>query len=190
MPTEHEYKTALSVDLCEKTVSKKAREHQRIEQGYLAFSKGMTARIRFIDDGKKTKWYLTFKQKVGERVIEIEKKIDERDGQDLWSVCVGKLKKDRYVVDNKGVVWEVDFFKKGNHLYFVLAEVELPEGATRPKSVPEILKPHVLYEVPLTDDRFSNKRLGDVDYAMELYRKINEGVIDENDENDKEPEDL
>jgi hypothetical protein len=51
----------------------------------------------------------------------------------------------------------------------VLAEVELKEGSPRPKRLPEFIKKHLLYEVPLTDDRFSNKRLGDVDYATRLY---------------------
>lgn len=152
-----------------------AREHQHIKQGYLAFSKGMTVRIRGIEDGQKSKWFMTLKHKVGERVIEIEKKLDERDGTDLWSVCVGKLKKDRYVIEDKGITWEVDFFKKGQHLYFVLAEVELPEGANRPKVVPEFLRDYILYEVPLTDDRFSNKRLGEVEFASNLYQQILNG---------------
>ena len=107
--------------------------------------------------------------------IEIEKKIDDRDGQDLWSVCVAKLKKDRYMIEDKGITWELDFFRKGHHLYFVLAEVELPEGASRPKIVPDFLKDYVVYEVPLTDDRFSNKRLGDVDFATNLYQNILNG---------------
>ncbi len=184
MPTEHEFKYVLSheiaKDLDHPTLLKMAREYQHIKQGYLAFSKGMTTRIRGIQDGEKHKWYLTFKQKVGDRVIEIEKKLDERDGKDLWSVCVGKLKKDRYVIDHKGITWELDFFKKGHHLYFVLAEVELPEGSSRPKFVPDFFKDYVLYEVPLTDDRFSNKRLAEVEFATQLYQELTSGRQDDN----------
>lgn len=177
MPTEHEYKYVIDLKLAEEYSHKdiKAISDQfcHIKQGYLAFSKGMTTRIRCITKLKKEKWFLTFKQKINNRVIEIEKKIDSRDGHDLWSVCVGKLKKDRYAIDNEGMLWELDFFKKGG-LYFILAEVELDEGAPRPKTVPPFLKEHILYEVPLTDDRFSNKRLGDAEYATSLYKEISE----------------
>lgn len=152
-------------------------QFSHIKQGYLAFSKGMTTRIRCITTLKKERWYLTFKQKINSRVIEIEKKIDSRDGHDLWDVCVGKLKKNRYAIDNEGVTWELDIFKKGT-LYFILAEVELEEGAPRPKTVPPFLKDYILYEVPLTDDRFSNKRLGDAEYATNLYKQIKKGVSD------------
>lgn len=138
----------------------------------MAFSKGMTTRIRHQSEVKSHKWYLTFKQKVNNRVIEIEKKLDSRDGKDLWDVCVGRLKKTRYIFDNNGEIWEVDLFTKGTHLYFILAEVELPEGAPRPEQVPEFMKDFVVYEVPITDDRFSNKRLGDVEYATNLYTEI------------------
>ena len=187
MPTEHEYKYMISLqiadDISTPELLKMSKERQHIKQGYLAFSKGMTTRIRCIDDGEKKKWFLTFKQKVDSRVIEIEKRLDDRDGEDLWSVCVGKLKKDRYVIEDKGITWELDFFKKGHHLYFVLAEVELPEGAVRPKKVPEFLEDYVLYEVPLTDDRFSNKRLAEVEFSTNLYQRILNGDTDEKDEN-------
>lgn len=182
MPTEHEYKYAISLEIAKDfdhpKLMKLAKEHQHIKQGYLAFSKGMTTRIRGVQDGEKQKWFLTFKQKVGDRVVEIEKKLDQRDGADLWSVCVGKLKKDRYVIDHKGITWELDFFKKGHSLYFVLAEVELPEGASRPKVIPDFFKDYVLYEVPLTDDRFSNKRLAEVEFATQLYQEITNGRND------------
>ena len=144
--------------------------YQHIKQGYLAFGKGTTTRIRCINGEKKEKWYLTFKHKVSCRIIEIENKIDDRDGQDLWNDCVGKLTKDRYTFELESGTWELDFFKKVGHLYFILVEVELKEGARRPKSLPFFLKKkHVLYEVPLIDDRFSNKRLGDAEYASKLY---------------------
>jgi len=181
MPTEHEYKYVIDLALADKyshkDIKSMADHFTHIKQGYLAFSKGMTTRIRCITTTKKERWYLTFKQKVGNRVIEVEKKIDSRDGHDLWEVCVGKLKKDRYAIDNEGITWELDFFKKGT-LYFILAEVELEEGAPRPKSVPGFLKEYILYEVPLTDDRFSNKRLGDAEYATGLYAAIQKGEID------------
>ena len=187
MPTEHEYKYVMSLDADEDVFKEICERHFIIRQGYLAFSKGMTCRVRSSRCSKKDKkkWYLTFKQKVGDRVVEIEKKLDERDGHDLWSVCVGRLKKDRYVIGHEGVKWEVDFFKKGGHLYFVLAEVELEEGAPR-KAVPPFLQDYLLYEVPLTDDRFGNKRLADVEHATFTYNQIVQGVIDENESKEAE----
>lgn len=195
MPTEHEYKYVLSMETDEPFFKDNCEKHLIIQQGYLAFSKGMTCRVRSSrlsgESDRRTKWFLTFKQKVRNRVIEVETRLDDRDGNDLWSACVGKLKKDRYVIcdeltaDNgEYSVWEVDFFKTGNgfsrtSLYFVLAEVELEEGSPR-IALPDFIKDNLLYEVPLTDDRFSNKRLGDVEYATEMYKKIVQGEIDAN----------
>jgi len=172
MPTEHEYKTVISLDLANDfhhpTLVKMAKEHQHIKQGYLDSGDGMTTRIRCIDNQK---WILTFKQKVGDRIIEIEQELDDRDGQDLWSICVRKLKKNRYVIEDNGIKWELDFFNNENNIYFVLLEVELPEGSSRPKTVPEFLKEYVLYEVPLTDSQFSNKLLSEVNFATEIHEQ-------------------
>lgn len=190
MPTEHEFKYVLSMDTDEAYFEENAHKHFSIQQGYLAFSKGMTCRVRSSRCVKKgeTKWYLTFKQKVQSRVIEVEKRLDDRDGQDLWSVCVGRLSKDRYVtIDNSGADWEIDFFKNSGDLYFVLAEVELEECSPRIILIPHFIRDNLLYEVPLTDERFGNKRLGDVGYARSIYQKIIQGEID--DDNKKAAED-
>lgn len=172
MPTEHEFKFVLEVSTSLKTkIEKLAKKIQYIEQGYLCYSKGNSLRVRTITD-QKTRWFLTFKQKVATRVIEIENKIDSRDGIELWNACIGKLKKSRYVMPGKPK-WEVDFFYDHiGHLYFCMAEVELAEGSDPPEKVPDYLKEHLIYEVPLTDDRFSNKRLSDVEYATKLYHSI------------------
>lgn len=178
MPTEHEYKYVISLDIAkeydETALRQMSREVQHIKQGYLAFSKGMTLRTRCLVKKGKKQWFLTFKQKINDRVVEIENRISGRDGKDLWSACVGQLTKDRYVFPHYGHVWEVDFFRKAGLLYFVQAEVELEEGANRPDDIPPFLKKHIIYEVPLTDDRFSNKRLGDVEYAYRLYQSLTE----------------
>lgn len=176
MPTEHEYKYVISMDFANNYPEDQLRvmcdEDQFIRQGYLAFSKGMTTRIRYLKTEKKSQWFLTFKQKVGERVIEIEKKISDRDGSDLWDICVGRLNKERFVFKDGEIKWEVDFFRKGGLLYFILAEVELSEGMPPPEKAPDFLAPFIIYNVPLTDDRFSNKRLGDAEYAHRLYLDI------------------
>jgi len=193
MPTEFEYKYAISMNLLrsqtEKDVAKVADNHIIISQGYLAFSKGMSCRIRCATEYGKDKWFLTFKQKVTDRVIEIEKKLDNRDGTQLWEIAVGKLKKDRYVIKHDGICWEFDFFKANDQTYFLLAEVELSEGAPRPKTIPPMLEEYLLFEVPLTDDRFSNKRLGDVNYAKQLYKEISGDKDVSNSKNKKDKKD-
>jgi len=176
IPTELEYKYAISLDIAKKydneQLSLMSVNVQYIKQGYLAFSKGMTLRVRHSICLKNKQWYLTYKQKISNRVVEIEKKIDDRDGKDLWSACVGRLTKNRYVVNYHKHTWEIDFFYRDNHLYFVQAEVELKEGSNKPQEIPKFLREFLLYEVPLTDDRFSNKRLSDVEFASRLYKSL------------------
>jgi CYTH domain-containing protein len=176
MPTEHEYKYVIAPGLLEQHPEANLRvtcqKHLIIEQGYLAFSKGYSSRIRKVTEFGKTRWFHTLKQKVTTRVVEVEKKLDDRDGADLWPCCVGKLKKDRYVFPHDGNIWELDLFKQDGSVYFILAEVEVSEGAPRPKTIPELFRDHVLLAVPLDDDRFSNKRLGDHIHAKALYKQV------------------
>jgi CYTH domain-containing protein len=176
MPTEHEYKYVISLDMAkeytEEQIMIRSREHRIIEQGVISHGPGMYLRIRRSVTRGKVEWFMTFKLKEADRTIEIENKIDARDAEDIWRKCYWKLKKDRYVIDYEGMKWEVDFFKNDGDTYFILAEVELPEGSLRPKRMPGFLQKHLLHEVPLTDDRFSNKRLGDVEYAKRLYNQM------------------
>lgn len=179
MPTEHEFKYVISKDILvefsEGTLASMAEKVYLIQQGYLYFSKGMSCRIRSItecDTDKKVKWYMTFKQKVGGRVIEIEKKISARDGKDLWAVAINKLKKTRCVYSHEENEWELDLLETDSGVYFIVAEVELDEGALRPKSMPLFLRRYLKLEVDLDDDRFANKRLGDIEYAKSLYTSL------------------
>lgn len=176
MATEHEFKFVLSL---------KTEEHFgfppfRIWQGYFP---GHNTRIRRVVMHNTISWWLTFKYRAGGRQIEIECKVDPRDGEDLWEVCEGKIKKDRYAWGSLSQKWSVDFLREQGtgEVYFCLAEVELPESSPppSPEMIPEIIRPFILYEVPLTDDRFSNKKLGDVEYARKLYNSVEKGVIDE-----------
>jgi len=139
----------------------------------------MDLRVRhsILKDGR-DEWRLTFKQKVVERKIEIEQVISSRDGMDLWEIAVSKLKKVRHYVENEdrrdNTVWEIDLFYNHNvgDLYFAMAELELPEGSPPPEELPDFLQKFLLFKVPLTDDRFLNKRLGDMGYAKNLYKEI------------------
>ncbi len=195
MPTEHEYKYVISLDLLAQYPEEQLRvlcdRVVKIQQGYLAFAKGMSQRIRTAQEFGRDKWILTFKQKVAKRVVEIEKKLDDRDGNDLWEVALSKVKKDRHVFNHDGIAWELDLFKFDNEVYFIMAEVELLEGAARPKMVLSLLRNFVVYEVPLTDDRFSSKRLADVNYAKQLYQQLITGDKDvRQDRNEALPEGL
>lgn len=172
-----------------------------IEQGYLNIGVGTATRIRKAVRKSSSvagnpDWYFTFKQKIEGRdgVIEIETRIDEKDAIPLWNVCVNKLKKRRYSYENRvrKEKYDIDFFIDANgENYFILAEVEMPQQKENiPNSreyldasklrnevnlhLPEWLRNQVLYEVELTDGRFSNTRLSDCAYARKLYQKIRE----------------
>lgn len=136
----------------------------------------MDLRVRHsLDKNGHEEWVLTFKQKVTERKIEVEKTLSTRDGMDLWEVATSKLKKVRHYADNgDGTVWEIDLFYNPDtgDLYFAMAEIELEEGFPPPDELPDFLQKFLLFKVPLTDDRFLNKRLGDMEYAKNLYTEI------------------
>lgn len=187
MPTENERKYVLNLKsesdfkIC---LCKLKKYH--LHQGYLAFSKGTTLRLRasqeyMFDENlnqfkenpeSEIKRKLCFKQKVNGRVIEIEKKIDERDFNDLWNNCLNKVQKERYVYESGPIQWDIDFFKHNNQTYFAMAECEMPEGMLEPGYVPDIIDPHILYVVPLDDPQFSTKRLACLVHAKKMYKKL------------------
>ena len=168
MPTENERKWLLRLD-CKEDLLDDAYDQRYIRQGYLGFAKGVSLRVRDTN----SKYEMTFKQKVNNRVVEIETKIDKRDFEDLWSVAVNKLEKIRYMISTKHGLWEIDTFLDHNHeTYIVVAEHEMPEGQLEPKSIPKIITNNLVYAVPLDDDRFASKRLADVKYARELYKEF------------------
>lgn len=110
------------------------------------------------------------KRDVEGQTIEIETPISQEDFDSLWSVTSGKVVKNRYVYQG----WEIDFFKDGKNNYFAIAEMELPAWQEAPSSIPDLLKPYIIYTVPPGDGRFSNKRLGDIPYAEKLLRETKE----------------
>jgi len=156
----------------------------KVQQGYLAVSDTMNLRVRRMCESRvlstggstfsqraawsEERWFLTFKQKVPGRTIEIQQALDGRDGMELWEISTRRVKKIRRCFEN----WELDLlYDDSDNLYFALLEREVEEGKSRPE-VPEFLQKYVLYEVDLTDDRFSNKNLGDVTFASGLYAQI------------------
>lgn len=187
MPTENERKYLLNLYSQQEFV-KSANDSYLIKQGYLFSKKGCTLRLReLIDlkDDKTKKRQLTYKQKVNGRIVEIEKKIDHRDFEDLWQLANSKLEKIRYhFLFKKGkekYLWEVDFFLDGDgYTYFALAEHEMPEGQLEPEFIPPIISKNLLYAVSNHDMRFSSKKLACITYAKNLYKSFSENHYDQN----------
>ncbi len=48
----------------------------------------------------------------------------------------------------------------------------MPEGQLAPGVIPDFIKDNLIYEVDLTDNRFSSKLLADVRYATNIYKEI------------------
>lgn len=178
MPTENERKYVLNKN-CLEEVKKISSACYDISQGYLIATRGITVRVRRFISNKKQEHYFTLKVTTAGRTIEIEKKIDSRDFEDLWNIALNKLEKVRYVVKSKEV-WEIDFFKDyKDEIYMAVAEVEIPEDEYEPTFLPDIIQKNLFYTVPLTDTRFSNKLLGDARYASQLLKQIKKGVFNE-----------
>ena len=174
MPTENERKYLLKSE-CESEVNELSSEQFLISQGYLIATRGITTRIRKSvkkSNGSET-YYFTLKVNTAGRCVEIETKLDQRDFNDLWQLALNQLEKIRYIIKHEKNTWEIDFIKdyKGE-TYIAVAEVELPEDQMEPDSVPNIVKKNLLYKVPLTDNRFSNKLLSNAKYAAELLDEI------------------
>lgn len=176
MPTENERKYVINI-ACEKNIDENFKAY--INQGYMAYSKGMTIRIRrkeYVDhhNHHNIEHYITYKQKSLSRIIEIEQEIDKRDYDELWHLSKIKLYKIRYNLfdADTNLWWEIDFLKNNNKTYFALAEVELPEGVEKPRRIHPFVEKFLIYEVSLKDNRFSNRRLANCNYSKDLYKKL------------------
>jgi len=171
MPTENELKYVIATDT-EKQFAAVARP-LHIWQGYPTAVRGMTVRIRRVNDGNKDCYLFTYKNNVGSRVVEIETPIDLRDFNDLWNQCLVRMEKVRYKYGNPYKGWEVDFFKDHhNHTYFAMAECEMPEGQKQPNYIPTLVQQHLIYAVPAGDERFSSKMIADPRYAKKLLEEV------------------
>ena len=170
MPVENERKFVLKmVSGLENEMRRAAHKVYLIEQGYLVNNKGLTVRIRRQQSRKKAWHVMTVKTRVSdERIIEIEKKISEMDYREMVPHAGGWVHKIRYVIGD----WEVDFFKNVRETYFVMAEIEMPDGVDSPESIPDFVADHLLFTVPRDDCRFSSKKISDVDYAQKLLEEV------------------
>lgn len=174
MPIENERKyVILETPAVERLFQEAANRAVWIEQKYLSNEKGISLRVRLSACEGVHAHHMTFKRDVDGDTVEIENPISEEDFRKLWKVGFGKVTKMRYLYQG----WEVDFFKdKRKQTYLAIAEIELPPKMMWPESIPEHVQNNLIYTVPVingqNDKRFSNKRLGDIDYARNLLNEV------------------
>ena len=179
MPTENEYKFVLKMNTEQKIEFDGSI--LRIDQGYLTDDGSLRLRYQSESDtsnhGRKQKFFMTYKSMSAnkDRLVEIETEISERDWQDISHKQRNRFVKSRYI-PNSHPNWVIDFFINNNKTYFVMAEVELPEGETV-KNLPSFITENLLYEVAKFDERFSSSKLHDKQYAERLLEEINYGQI-------------
>jgi len=120
---------------------------------------------------------------------EIEMDISADSFQELVPFTLGHLRKRRYIITNEKPArepatfcdtgkWELDvFYDHGHESYFWMAEYEIPEGQKEPdeSKMPTLIKDHLLFRVPLADDRFSSKKLCSIAHATEVYDLLKKG---------------
>jgi len=157
-------------------IATKANKILTIEQAYLHFNNIWNIRIRktFGVHYDTPIYHYTFKQKIKNRIIELEQSIDERDYNDLLTIAKQILYKTRYVIPVGIFNWEIDFFYDFKHTtpYFVMAEIELPEGTTNPPTIPDFIYNNLLYEVQKNNNDFSSLKLSQIDYALAKYDEL------------------
>lgn len=118
---------------------------------------------------------LTYKHQIDGKQIEIETEISSEDYEKLHKQALGTLRKIRYKILRGSNTWEVDLFYRGfsDYLpYFILAEIEMPDGQIAPTSIPLIISKNLLYEVPKENNDFSNTKLCDMRYVEDKYREL------------------
>lgn len=166
-------KFVLPLDFDEKILTDHAAvfEILNIQQGYLLSEEDGCVRVRQTNTNK---FKLCYKQKVANRLIEIEKRINHQDFNDLWEIAHCKLRKIRYnLAVTSTEYWSIDFYKNAkNQTYFVLAEHEMPEGQTKPNSIPSIIDSKIVYKVAQSDNRFTARKLSNIKYAKKFYSKL------------------
>lgn len=167
MPIENEKKYIMNFH-CESIVSNNSTKKTNIEQGYLVRKDGLTVRIRKSTDKYDTHYCFTLKQRVDNKIVEIENEISKKDFNLLATKASAWVQKDRYYLDGN---WVVDFFRN-KELYFVMAEIEMPEDVEEPDFIHPIVAQNLIYAVKKEDSRFSSKKLSDMEYAKKLLKEV------------------
>lgn len=163
MPIENEFKYVLRYD---PEMPRLLGTRTRLEQGYLTEDSRIRAMTK--KDGSTTYWF-TFKKWTHQGLVEIEPEISKEDFDRLWPLTISRLCKTRYSFEESGA-WDVDFFGDETQPYFVLGEVEVPEGATEP-AVAGRLAPYLIKAVG-KDPEFTSYRLSIERHAKSLMERL------------------
>ena len=179
MPTENERKYVLSLKFAEdfeelkKTLGDTLRPPRILKQAYLYGDPIWNLRLRqeVLEGETLSLWCM--KYNVGERVVELEHEISERDFDDLWAHTKRHLTKHRYDLypDDK-TKWEIDlFFDDDGKVYFVLAEHEMPESQKKPQFIPYLIAKYLVYAVPPEQQfQYSSFNLADQEWSKSAYQ--------------------
>lgn len=165
MPVENERKYVLS---------------PAFDVGRLKDWKALEIRQGYLDDGPRIRqigadFVFTYKKWAphARELVEIETPISRDDFELLWPLRVQAVQKTRYVKMVGDEEWVVDTLRDdAGEVYFVLAEAELPRFQLDPKAVPDEISAFVVHAVAYDDNRFTNKKLADRDYALRLLASV------------------
>lgn len=180
MPTENERKYVLDLKFAEDINQVKSilghtlKSGRKIRQAYLYGDPIWNLRVRQKEqsDGTMIHW-CCLKYNIGERVVELEQEISERDFEDLWSHAIRHLTKYRYdLFPDDDIKWEIDlFYDDDGQLYFIEAEHEMPENQKLPNFIPFIIRKYLLYAVPPAEQfQFSSFNLADPEWSKGVYQ--------------------
>lgn len=156
--------------------SELAVQFMDITQGYLSGS----ARVRHVvphdpEPGSPREHHIfTYKTKVVGSVCEIETLIDPHDYHKLMLITKPVILKTRAKIVQGDLTWDIDFFKmpKSGSVYFLMAEVEMPEFQTDLPTMLDVLNPYMIRWVDVGDKRFNNKSLGHLNKVKKLLKDI------------------
>lgn len=189
MPIENERKYVLLRDsIVADEIAAAATYSDSIVQSYIQTGEDWNLRIREIRpyyqddypddrifDPNYVDYFLTYKHIINGEQVEIETEILSEDYEKLNKRALSRISKVRYKILDGSNTWEVDLFyrKFSDDLpYFILAEVELPVGQEAPATIPSIISKHLLYEVPIGNNEFSNTKLCYIQLAEEKYQEL------------------
>lgn len=150
-----------------------------IEQSYLSKGSRVRKRSWSLRNGKKcdeVEWIFTYKHSLSSQpgCLEIETKISEEDFLLAWEESTNKIIKTRFILPcyNTSGVWEIDFFKDDQGIFFALAEFEVSAKAGPPNSIHPLVEKFLTYSVQEGDSRFNNRKLGDRTQVQKLLQEI------------------
>lgn len=187
MPIEREFKYVLrSPDELLQRVSRHVTYvgNCDIHQGYLSKGGRIRSRKWWMRNGEvfynspdvsKIEYIFTYKHDLSSQpgVLEIEAELSEEDFKLGWADADHRIDKMRFLLKGEGQeVWEVDFFRDCDGIYFALAELEVPANAGRPDRLHPLVQEFLIYTVPEGDSRFANRKLCSREKTDRLLQEI------------------